>query len=88
MKHKQLNSRTDKIKFLKDLQSRKTSINELIPKRTVFWNCINDIYTHFLDKDSKQLTEKEFQDHINKHLDQENIILELQKGCEPLNYED
>jgi hypothetical protein len=51
-------SRKDKIQLLKDLQSRKISFNELIPKKTVMWNCINDIYTHFLDKDSKQLTEK------------------------------
>jgi hypothetical protein len=37
MKHKQLHSRLDKIKFLKNIKEGKATINELIPLKLEMW---------------------------------------------------
>ena len=37
MKHKQLNNRMDKIKFLQNIKEGKATIQELMPVKVEFW---------------------------------------------------
>ena len=78
-------NRKDKIQLLKDLQSGKVSIEEIIPKTIMTWRCVDGIYTSFLEKETIRLTVPEFKEYISKRPKQKNIIFKTQEGNEPID---
>ncbi len=60
MKHKQLNSRTDKIKFLQNIKEGKTTIQELMPVKVGIWKQYIDEPDIYIDeKTGEEITAAE-----------------------------
>lgn len=52
MKHKQLNSRMDKIKFLQNIKEGKATIQELMPVKVEFWTECDSEPNVFINEDT------------------------------------
>ncbi len=77
-------SRKEKIQLLKDLQSGKISVTDIIPGITVIWLFKKDVYASYSEKGKLILTEAEFKEYTSERPKQRNIIFRLQEGNEPL----
>ncbi len=67
MKHKQLNSRTDKIKFLQNIQQGKATIQELLPVKVELWKQYSDEPDKYINEKTGQIISNAEMEQKEKH---------------------
>ena len=76
MKQRNLKTRTDKIKFLKELEAGKAKINELLPFKIEVW-LVEDDGTHINRNTGKRLTLAEYNADTKRRGIKESDIIRI-----------
>lgn len=82
MKHKQLNNRMDKIKFLQNIKEGKATIQELMPVKVEFWTGCDSEPDNYINEDTgERITTAELDTRKQAAGSKTIFFIELRSDC-------